>query len=150
MAANLHQNRPAGQSLVRVHPVGVVSDLSGWQRVERELGRVEARSGLVAGQPVDVNAATAAVINNETVFVQCRKRGAVLCGRLLRAVTAGENEFVEVRTQIADLWVTAANTRVCSGDGRCSCEDGAESRQAHGSGFAVPLGNTGTTTVEGA
>lgn len=99
---------------------------------------------------LDVYARTGIV---RPVRVQVRKRGAVLCGRVLEA---SPGDWFKVDSYLGQLWFAGENVRLCGGNG-CSCEG--EATQATGSpracagapgACAVPLGNTGTTTVEGA
>lgn len=87
--------------------------------------------------------------------VQVRKRGVVLCGRVLEAAPAREGQdadWFKVDCYLGQLWFASTNVRQCSGlDGRCTCVD---SDEAAGSvracanapaASAVPPGNTGTT-----
>ena len=45
----------------------------------------------------------------------------VLCGRLVE-MAEHNGELFAVETAIGRQWVTGKNVRLCSGDGRCSCE----------------------------
>lgn len=157
MGANLHHSSKSQQAgLVRVRTVECLDGLTGWERVERSLGRVVAVATLKAGEPVDAEPAQAAIVNGETVHIQIRKRGLVLCARLVDVHDVSGALLIEAETKLGRFWVTQQNTRVCSGDGRCLCASaGAAGGSLWGgprraSARAVPLGNTGTTTVEGA
>ena len=52
----------------------------------------------------------------------------VLCGQLLE-LHSGESEWFKVETMDGAVWADGKNVRMCSGDGRCTCE----SRGAEGS-----------------
>lgn len=91
--------------------------------------------------------------------VQVRKRGVVLCGRVIEAAPAreaGESEWFKVDSYLGQSWFSGENVRLCGGNG-CSC-DGASAEAAKSAracegaaaASAVPLGNTGTTTEGGA
>jgi len=59
--------------------------------------------------------------------VQIRKRFAgrpeVLCGQVTRLANGdGGKELFEVATAIGSVYVVPENIRLCSGDGRCTCE----------------------------
>lgn len=94
------------------------------------------------------------------VRVQVRKRGVVLCGRVLEAAPAREGQetdWFKVDCYLGQLWFADSNVRQCSAlDGRCMCTDEADvsggDRACAGApgASAVPPGNTGTTVVEGA
>lgn len=57
------------------------------------------------------------------VHVQVRKKGETLCGIVLAIPDYSDNgEFFQVQTQLGVIWVESRNVRLCSGDGRCSCE----------------------------
>ncbi|MDP9123060.1 MAG: hypothetical protein M3N82_00395 [Pseudomonadota bacterium] len=56
------------------------------------------------------------------VFVQVRKQGATLCGQVLQCDHFDSGEFFKVATQAGAQWCAARHTRLCSGDGRCTCE----------------------------
>ena len=87
--------------------------------------------------------------------VQVRKRGVVLCGRVLEAAPAREGQdadWFKVDCYLGQLWFAGTNVRQCSGlDGRCTCVDVDEAaggpRACAGvpAASAVPPGNTGTT-----
>lgn len=105
-----------------------------------------------------------AVYNPESVRVQVRRRGEVLCGSPVDfAEVEGGALLFKVLTVCGPVWVHESATRVCSGvDGRCSCAgegacgggDAGEPAPAGSAAAAllqvVPLGNTGRTSVEGA
>lgn len=105
-----------------------------------------------------------AVHNPESVRVQVRKHGEVLCGLPVDfAEVEGGALLFKVLTVCGPVWVHESKTRVCSGvDGRCSCAgegacgggDAGEPAPAGSAAAAllqvVPLGNTGRTSVEGA
>lgn len=95
------------------------------------------------------------------VRVQVRKRGVVLCGRVLEASPAREGQdtdWFKVDCYLGQLWFPDSNVRQCSAlDGRCTCEaeaaqvtEGVRACAGASGACAVPLGNTGTTVVEGA
>lgn len=83
------------------------------------------------------------------VFVQQRRAGVTLCGRVLDVVEGrGSNacDFFRIETDLGVHWVPHHKVRACAGlDGRCSCsaEAGAGKRSA-AAASAAPLGNTGT------
>ncbi|CAN5343977.1 hypothetical protein BH11PSE9_BH11PSE9_21060 [soil metagenome] len=58
-------------------------------------------------------------------WVQLRKsygrERLVLCGQVLK-LDAERGEWFRVETNDGPLWVESRNVRLCSGDGRCSCE----------------------------
>lgn len=91
--------------------------------------------------------------------VQVRKRGVVLCGRVIEAAPgreAGDSEWFKVDSYLGQSWFSGENVRLCGGNG-CSCEgeaaEAAKSARAcagAAAASAVPLGNTGTTTEGGA
>lgn len=96
----------------------------------------------------------------DSARVQVRKRGVVLCGRVLEAAPAREGQdadWFKVDCYLGQLWFASTNVRQCSGlDGRCTCVDADEAAGsvracAHApAALSVPPGNTGTTVVEGA
>lgn len=104
-----------------------------------------------------------AVQKPQRVTVQIRKRGEVFCGVPVDFSEREERPLMfKVATCIGDVWVTAANTRQCSGvDGFCrcagesaTCGDDAASGERSDTGAAaalqvVPLGNTGKSTFVG-
>lgn len=70
--------------------------------------------------------ARAALERQEVVkpCVQVRKRGVVLCGRVQCLGELAEvGQWFKVDTQIGTGWYESANVRMCSGDGRCVCEE---------------------------
>lgn len=44
-----------------------------------------------------------------------------LCGRLI-TLRVGDKDWFKVETEIDTAWVDGRNVRLCSGDGRCTCE----------------------------
>lgn len=92
--------------------------------------------------------------DHSPVYVQVRKRGVVLCGRVIEAAPGDSCDFFRVDLAIGPGWVVHHNVRLCSHDGRCSCavrfecaaERGAAQAERAAALGAVPLGNTGTTT----
>lgn len=126
------------------------------------------RSGSQVGQPLTFAAylapMVAALARHEfapVMRVQVRKRGFVLCGRVLEGAPRREGQdadWFKVDCYLGQLWFAGSNVRQCSGlDGRCHCAD--ESAQATGDAracagapgtCAVPPGNTGTTVEVGA
>lgn len=85
-------------------------------------------------------------------FVQFQRRGIKACGVVVDGAPAdGSSDWFQIRSLDGGLcWLPQANVRLCSGDGRCSCEalalEGARVAGASGA-CAVPLGNTGTTVA---
>lgn len=89
------------------------------------------------------------------VQVQVRKRGVVLCGRVLEAAPARDGQdtdWFKVDCYLGQLWFPHNNVRQCSGlDGRCTCVDADEAAgdpcacAGVPAASAVPPGNTGTT-----
>ncbi len=83
------------------------------------------------------------------VRVQVRKRGVVLCGRVLEASPGSQDtDWFKVDCHLGQLWFAHENVRLCSGDDRCMCEPAGEAGRAcapSAPAGAVPLGNTGTT-----
>jgi hypothetical protein len=45
----------------------------------------------------------------------------VLCGQLIE-LRSGETEWFKVETLDGAVWAEGKNVRMCSGDGRCTCE----------------------------
>jgi hypothetical protein len=45
----------------------------------------------------------------------------VLCGQLIE-LRSGETEWFKVDTVDGAVWADGKNVRMCSGDGRCTCE----------------------------
>lgn len=66
-------------------------------------------------------------------WVQVRKHHKegpyVLCGRVVELGGNGA-EWFQVDTCIGPMWVEGQNVRLCSGDGRCSCEPATDWGQA--------------------
>lgn len=56
------------------------------------------------------------------VFVQFRRQGVVRCGQVVRCEDFEGREFFKVATDRGEEWARAESTRLCSGDGRCTCE----------------------------
>lgn len=89
------------------------------------------RRGQAAGLPLTHSAYIAASMHCKTApRVQVRKHHpegpVVLCAVVLE-LHDREGEWFKVNTQIGPLWVEPRNVRMCSGDGRCTCE--AETRE---------------------
>lgn len=92
------------------------------------------------------------------VRVQTLRRGLKSCAVVVEAELGdGSQDWFRVRLDGEQRlsWLPSSKVRMCSGDGRCSCERAAE--EAAGFGRAceaipaasdVPPGNTGTTVVE--
>lgn len=57
------------------------------------------------------------------VFVQCSTPSGTLCGLVKRCEDFDGREFFKVDTGVGERWVPCNRTRLCSGDGRCRCED---------------------------
>ena len=57
----------------------------------------------------------------------------VLCGQVVELRENGE-EWFKVETDIGPVWASSRNVRMCSGDGRCTCEEapGAEGSPSNG------------------
>jgi len=59
-------------------------------------------------------------------WVQVQKRfrdvRLVLCGQVIE-LSANNGEWFKVRTDDGPVWAEGRNVRMCSGDGRCTCED---------------------------
>ena len=45
----------------------------------------------------------------------------VMCGRVLE-LSGGRGEWFKVETALGVAWYESRNVRLCSGDGRCTCE----------------------------
>jgi hypothetical protein len=62
------------------------------------------------------------------LWVQVRRAHAggpiVLCGQLTE-LQERDGEWFGVETAIGHLWATGQHVRLCSGDGRCTCETSA-------------------------
>jgi hypothetical protein len=57
------------------------------------------------------------------VHVQVKRRGEVHCGHVVElADTVDSREWFKVQTQLGLVWAESKNVRLCSGDGRCTCE----------------------------
>ena len=65
------------------------------------------------------------------VHVQLRRKGVTLCGQVAEMVEnfdqvdqakRGGQEWFKVDCALGRVWVESRNLRLCSGDGRCSCE----------------------------
>lgn len=60
-------------------------------------------------------------------WVQVRKRvgggPVVLCGQVIEIDAGSDNgEWFKVGTALGPLWIESRSVRLCSGDGRCTCE----------------------------
>lgn len=103
----------------------------------------------------EYHAAKEAAGDHSPTYVQVRKRGVVLCGRVIEAAPGDGCDFFKVDLAIGPGWVVHHNVRLCSFDERCACAvrcEGAAERsvaqaQRAAALGAVPLGNTGTTTA---
>ncbi|PTT89360.1 hypothetical protein DBR42_07920, partial [Pelomonas sp. HMWF004] len=59
------------------------------------------------------------------VHVQIRKQGVTFCGTVRDAREGGEGGrpfFLIDSDQLGQVWCTGSQVRLCSGDGRCTCE----------------------------
>ena len=56
------------------------------------------------------------------VFVQFRRQGVVRCGQVVACEDFEGAEFFKVATERGQEWARCTSTRLCSGDGRCTCE----------------------------
>lgn len=88
------------------------------------------------------------------VRVQVRKRGVMFCGRVLEAAPASEGHSIDwfkVDSYLGQMWFPDQHVRLCSGDGRCTCEDEFDAAREPRAcawpraALTVPPGNTGTT-----
>lgn len=83
------------------------------------------------------------------VHVQFRKRGEILCGRVLDVRPAnggGQLDFFLIESELGICWCAHHNVRMCSGDGLCTCECSSETgpgKRSAGPVSEPPLGNTG-------
>lgn len=46
----------------------------------------------------------------------------MLCGQLVELSDNNGTEWFKVNTDLGTVWAEGRNVRMCSGDGRCSCE----------------------------
>lgn len=60
-----------------------------------------------------------------TPRVQVLRHRAVLCARVLECSHFHQREWFKVDTDIGQFWADARHVRLCSGDGRCTCEGSA-------------------------
>ena len=84
------------------------------------------RRGQAEGLPLTHSAFIAASRQGETApRVQVRKYHpegpCVLCAQV-RELQDRNGQWFKVDTAIGQLWVESKNVRMCSGDGRCTCE----------------------------
>lgn len=59
------------------------------------------------------------------VHVQIRRQGVTLCATVAEIVEqfgSDSKEWFKVDCQLGRVWVESKNVRLCSGDGRCTCE----------------------------
>jgi len=56
------------------------------------------------------------------VFVQFRRKGVTRCGQVIRCEDFDAVEFFKIATDRGEEWARCSATRLCSGDGRCTCE----------------------------
>jgi len=91
--------------------------------------------GLAEGLPLTHQAYMAACSAGiARPFVQVRKRfrnrPETLCGRVAD-IACGDRDWFKVDTTTGSVWAEARNVRMCSGDGRCTCELEEVSRTGH-------------------
>lgn len=55
------------------------------------------------------------------VLRQHREGPYVLCGQVIE-LAGNETEWFKIETLIGPVWAEGRNLRMCSGDGRCTCE----------------------------
>lgn len=65
----------------------------------------------------------------------------VLCGQVV-ALNAGDRELFKIETEIDTFWADGRGLRMCSGDGRCTCEPAPISQLVHGD---IALSTTSAT-----
>ncbi len=92
------------------------------------------REGRAGGLPLTHQAYSVACgASRPKPWVQVRRRlqgsPVVLCGQVAE-LSANEGEWFKVETWIGPMWVESRNIRMCSGDGRCTCESGAHAPAA--------------------
>ncbi|MDT8997767.1 hypothetical protein RQP53_00595 [Paucibacter sp. APW11] len=60
------------------------------------------------------------------MHVQIRRKGVTLCGTVAEMVEqfdqSARGEWFKVDCDLGRVWVESRNVRLCSGDGRCTCE----------------------------
>ena len=84
------------------------------------------RIGLVAGLPLTATAClVAGTTTRGRVWVQMRRIDpsgpVVLCGQV-HELKGSDGNWFKVDTAIGTYWVEGRNVRLCSSDGRCTCE----------------------------
>ena len=98
-------------------------------------GRQEAAGGASAGRP----------------RVQVRRSHPegpyVLCGQVVELRDNG-TEWFKVETCIGQVWAQGANLRMCSGDGRCTCEPDPEPAEEPAHNRRSIDGSTGEETQQ--
>lgn len=77
-------------------------------------------------------------------WVQVQKRfGAhrlVLCGQVVELDAGSDTgEWFKVKTDQGPLWIESRNVRMCSGDGRCTCEVEGRGSEVEGVPHRAPL-----------
>ncbi len=82
-------------------------------------------------------------------WVQVRKRFGgrqlVLCGQVIELDASSDtDEWFKVGTDLGPVWAVSRNVRLCSGDGRCTCEADAGSRNSSAVGKRCPAPSTAT------
>ena len=116
---------------------------------------ISGRNAVTPGEPVShsayllaVQEAVDAAGRGARPWVQVRKRmggeQVVLCGQVA-AVDAGPDsgEWFKVQTDLGTLWIESRNMRMCSGDGRCTCEADHVSKAREGVPSRAPLPGPG-------
>jgi len=103
---------------------------------------------LALGVPLTHRAFIAATANgSRCVCVQARRHHRDgpywLCAEVLE-LGAGDTEWFKVRSAIDDWWASSRDLRLCSPDGRCACDDSADTRRP----TAKPARSTDRATTE--
>lgn len=95
--------------------------------ISAQNSREGVQRGPLTHRAYTAHAVTAALDTGRTpvVHVQIRRRGEVLCGTVAEMVELFDQtgrEWFKVDCQLGRVWVESRNVRLCSGDGRCICE----------------------------